>query len=73
MIAWNQHELTHCLEVLDLLDVAEVVFTAAKERKETRGMHVRSDYPFTNPLMEKFLVVKRVNDKNETEWQEVRR
>ncbi len=72
MLARNQHELMHCLEVLDLLDVGEAVFIAANERKETRGIHVRSDYPFTNPLLEKFLIIKKVDGKPVTEWKEIR-
>ena len=73
LIAGNQHELMHCLEVLNLLDLAELVFTAANERKETRGRHVRTVYPFTNPLLEKLLVIKKVDDKPVTEWKEIRR
>ena len=73
MLARNQHELMHCLEVLDLLDVGEAVFITANERKETRGIHVRSDYPFTNPLLEKFLTIKKVDGKPVTEWKEIRR
>ena len=45
----------------------------ANERKETRGTHVRPDYPFTNPLMDKLLIAKRVDDKPVTEWREIRR
>ncbi len=72
-IAENQHELTRCLEVFDLLDLGELVFTMAMERKETRGRHVRSDYPFLNPLMNKMLVVKKTNDGPAVEWREVNR
>ncbi|MBW2609467.1 MAG: FAD-binding protein [Deltaproteobacteria bacterium] len=71
--AKNQHELLRCLEVLDLLDIGETVFVGAKERKETRGMHVRSDYPFTNPLLEKFLLVKRVDNKPVIRWIDIKR
>ena len=73
MIARNQHELLHCLEVLNLIDVGEVLFIAANERKETRGLHVRPDYPYTNPTLDKFLVVSNVNGNPVTEWEEVRR
>ncbi len=71
MKAENQHELMHCLEVLNLIDVGEIVFIAANERKETRGTHVRVDYPFANPLMDKVLVVKMVDDKPVTRWKEI--
>ena len=48
----NSHELMRCLEVLDLLDLAEACAVSALERKESRGAyHRRSDYPFTNPLL----------------------
>ena len=73
MIARNRRELMHCLEVLNMIDIGEVLFIAADERKETRGMHRRPDYPFTNPLLDKFLVVKNDNGKPVTEWKEVRR
>lgn len=47
----NSHEMIRVLEVLDLLDCAEAVALTSENRKETRGFHVRSDYPFTNPLL----------------------
>jgi len=70
MTAKNQHELMRSLETLNLLDLGELVFVAAGERKETRGSHVRIDYPFTNPLLNKLLVVKKAADKPATEWRE---
>ena len=36
LMARNQWELTRCLETLNLLDLGELVFVAAQERKETR-------------------------------------
>ena len=57
--AANQHELMRCLEVLNLMDVGEAVFLSARERKESRGMHVRPDYPYTNPLLGKLLIIKK--------------
>lgn len=45
------HTLGRALETLDLFDVAEALMHAALAREETRGMHRRSDFPFTNPLM----------------------
>jgi succinate dehydrogenase/fumarate reductase flavoprotein subunit len=58
LVAGNGHELGRCLEVLNLLDVGEVVMLCARERRETRGRHQRADYPFTNPMLDKLLVVK---------------
>ncbi|MFH1490481.1 MAG: FAD-binding protein [Pseudomonadota bacterium] len=72
MIAGNPHELMHCLEVLNLIDVGEALFIAANERKETRGPHKRPDYPFTNPTLEKFLVVRKEGDQPVTEWHDLR-
>jgi succinate dehydrogenase/fumarate reductase flavoprotein subunit len=73
LIARNQHELMHNLEALNLLGLAELVFVAAMERKETRRNHVRTDYPFANPLLDKSLIVKKVHDKLVFEWREAGR
>jgi len=69
----NQHELIHCLEVFNLLDLAELIFITALERKETRRLHIRTDYPFTNPLLEKIIIVKKVDEKPVIEWRELGR
>ena len=61
------------LEVLNLIELGELTFLTARERKETRGKHNRVDFPFTNPLLEKLLVVKKVDDKPVMEWREMRR
>jgi succinate dehydrogenase/fumarate reductase flavoprotein subunit len=67
----NQHELMHCLEVLNAFDVGEAIFISALERKETRDDVVRSDYPFMNPQYNnKMLICKRVGDKPLTEWRD---
>jgi len=58
--AGNQHELVHCLEVLNLIDVAEVMFAAVSERKETRDKYKRMDHPYKNPTFdEKILICKK--------------
>lgn len=51
--AGNVHELSRCLEVFNLMDIGELVLIGAKERKETRGLHVRPDYPLTNPMLDR--------------------
>ena len=71
IMAKNQHELMRCLEVLNLLELGELTFIAAKERKETRGFHRRVDYPFTNPLLDKLLIIKKVDGKPVAEWKEM--
>jgi succinate dehydrogenase/fumarate reductase flavoprotein subunit len=73
MVARNQHELVRGLEVLNLLDIGELVFVTARERKETRGLHVRTDYPFTNPLLDRLLVVKKVDGQPTLEWRKINR
>ena len=70
--AKNPHELMRCLEVLNLIELGELVFITANERKETRGKHMRPDYPFTNPLLEKLLIVKRVKDEPVLEWRAIK-
>ena len=72
LTARNQWELTRCLETLNLLDLGELVFIAADDRKETRGLHKRPDYPLTDPMLEnKVLFIKRVNGKPVTEWRKM--
>jgi succinate dehydrogenase / fumarate reductase, flavoprotein subunit len=47
-------DLLEAIELGFLLDIAEVVVASAKERKESRGGHMRDDYPERND--EKYLV-----------------
>lgn len=56
--AANSHELLRCQEALDLIEVGELIMHAGNFRKETRGLHVRVDHPYTNPLLDdKFVTV----------------
>jgi succinate dehydrogenase/fumarate reductase flavoprotein subunit len=68
LMAHNPHELGRCLEVLNMLDLGEVTFIMALDRKETRGLHVRPDYPFTNPTLNQAHVVSRRNNRPTTSW-----
>ncbi|MFC1868448.1 FAD-binding protein [Thermodesulfobacteriota bacterium] len=70
LMAGNGHELGRCLEVLNLLDVGELVMHAVGERKETRGKHTRADHPFTNPLLDKLLIIKKDGDKPVFQWRQ---
>jgi len=73
LTAKNPHELMHCLEVLNLLDIGEVIFTAVRQREETRDKYTRLDYPFANPMLDgKILICKKKGDKPVTEWREVK-
>ena len=47
--------------------------TESNERKETRGKHIRTDYPFTNPLFSKLLVLKDKDGEPEMEWRPIKR
>jgi succinate dehydrogenase/fumarate reductase flavoprotein subunit len=72
MMARNPWELTRCLETLNLLDLGELVFIAANERKETRGLHNRPDYPLTDPMLEgKGLFVKQEGGEPVLEWRNI--
>ena len=73
MVASNSHELTRAVETLNLIDLGELVIATAGERKETRGKHIRSDYPFTNPMLAKLLIVKKANGNTITEWRKIDR
>lgn len=74
MMAENPHELMHCLEVLNLLDIGELVIIAAEDRKETRGLHRRSDFALTNPIFnDKRHIIKQVNRSPVTEWERIKR
>jgi succinate dehydrogenase/fumarate reductase flavoprotein subunit len=71
MVASNSHELMRCMEVLDLMECGEMILSSARERKETRGLHIRSDFPFTNPLLaEKWITVRKENGRPKVEWRE---
>ena len=71
MAARNPHELGRCLEVLNLFDIGELVFLMATDRKETRGLHNRPDYPFTNPLLNQLHIVRNVDDTPVIQWKKI--
>lgn len=69
VLARTPHELMRVMEVFELLDCGEAIMHAALERKETRGNHVRSDYPLTNPLLsDQFLVMTRKDGAVYGQW-----
>jgi succinate dehydrogenase/fumarate reductase flavoprotein subunit len=69
LMARNQHELMHCLEVLNLLEMGEILFAAVRKREESREKFSRLDYPFTNPVFNgKMLVCKKKGNKPVVEW-----
>ncbi len=61
--AENAHELMRCLEVLDLIDLGEAVALAGRNRKESRELHQRVDYPYTDlTLNGKFMTIWKSED-----------
>lgn len=69
LCAQNRWELTRCLEVKNLLELAELVFLSALERKETRWLHNRPDYPITDPVLDnKVIHARLVDGKPAIEW-----
>ena len=73
LMAENSHTMMRCLETMDLMDCGKLIFLAALERKETRGMHRRSDFPFTNPLLQdKFLTIWQEKGQAKTAWRDKR-
>ncbi len=57
--ASDSAELQGCLEVQDMLKVAQVITLAALVRTESRGAHYRADYPQMDPAWEKNIRVKQ--------------
>ena len=73
MQADDAHTLMRCVEVLDLMVCGETIMRTALERKETRAMHKRSDFTFTNPLLgEKFLTICQENGEPVLAWRDKR-
>jgi succinate dehydrogenase/fumarate reductase flavoprotein subunit len=68
MMARNPHELGRSLEVLNMLEIGELTFLMALNRKETRGLHVRPDYPYTNPTLNQAHIIQNIRGKNILGW-----
>jgi succinate dehydrogenase/fumarate reductase flavoprotein subunit len=77
MSAKTPHELMRCLEVRNIVDVAEMHFRSSLMRKETRlrrvGLfpHYRVDYPKTDPAWEKLVVIQIDNGQMSLSTQEI--
>lgn len=70
--AKDRWELTRLLEVVNLYHLGELIFRGGLERKESRGLHRRVDYPYTDPLLDgKMLVVKKEAGGPVLEWRDV--
>ena len=57
-------QLQSCLEIQDMLKVAEAIILAALERQESRGAHFRSDYPQMDSGWEKNIRIRKDPDGN---------
>ncbi len=69
----DSHSLMRSLETMDLMDCGEMVLRTALERRETRGLHIRSDHPYTNPLwQDKFITISRESGDVRTAWRDRR-
>lgn len=68
----DAHQLMRTMELFDLIDLAEAVAISSRNRKESRGMHRRIDYTFTNPLLNnKFQTIRKTADGEVVlEWRE---
>ena len=64
LMAKNAHYLMRCLEVRNILDLAELHIQACLERKETRGNHIRLDHPKRDPLRDNMLTYQRMEEGN---------
>ncbi len=62
LIAKNPHYLMRCLEVRNIMDLAELHIQACLERKETRGNHIRLDYPDQDPSRDSMITYQRMED-----------
>jgi succinate dehydrogenase/fumarate reductase flavoprotein subunit len=69
--ARDSHELMRALECFDLLLIGKLICLTALERKETRGMHKRMDYTFTNPLLNrKMLTIQQKDGQPALQWRD---
>jgi len=68
VMAHNPHEIMRTLEVLNLIELGRLVCIVARERKESRGLHRRSDYTYADPMLDKYLILKNVDGQPVTFW-----
>lgn len=68
--AENPHELTLCISILNLYDLAELVFLMALERKESRGYHKRADFVLSDLRLngKKHYICKNKNNETTMTW-----
>jgi succinate dehydrogenase/fumarate reductase flavoprotein subunit len=73
LMAGNAHDLMYCLQSLNQMDIGELVFISADDRKETRDLHVRTDYGLTNPLLsDRIHLIRQADGRPVIDWVEVK-
>jgi succinate dehydrogenase/fumarate reductase flavoprotein subunit len=74
LFARNPHELMNCIQVMNQIDIGELVFIGARDRKETRAFHRRTEYGFSDPLLgDKLHLIKKDDGKPTTRWIDIKR
>ncbi|MEI3338786.1 MAG: hypothetical protein V8R80_01540 [Eubacterium sp.] len=69
MGAENAHELMRVLEVLDMIDFAEPVFLTCRNRKESRDLHHRADYPGENEALKNmYQTIEKEGNQVRMDW-----
>ena len=68
----NSHELMRTLEAFDILALGRLILISARDRKESRGLHKRVDYPYTNPLWNALsMTIQKVDGEDHTEMRKL--
>ena len=68
----NSHELMRALEAFDILALGRLILISARDRKESRGLHKRADYPYTNPLWNTLsMTIQKVDGEDHTEMRKL--
>ena len=74
LAAPTAHELMRAAETLAIVDMGEIMIHCALERRESRGNMHRSDYTFTNPLLNnKFIRIVKENGEPRITWRDIHR
>ena len=62
--ASNAHELCRVLEVLEMMETARIVFITSINRRESRGLFKRQDYPEQDHRLDhKYQTIEEVDGK----------
>ena len=60
------------LEAFDILALGRLILISARDRKESRGLHKRVDYPYTNPLWNTLsMTIQKVDGEDHTEMRKL--